>query len=143
MPQNMLARLRELLQGNASVRKVAENPALTAELLLLVRMVLADGEVRARELDALRRIATNSLGIDGDDLEQVLDHLGAFGYEITPIQAIAVFRELDMDRRISLARHMATLAKADDELSHHEIRLLARVVEILEIDPQAIAGPTA
>ncbi|MBO6726352.1 MAG: TerB family tellurite resistance protein [Rhizobiaceae bacterium] len=143
MPQNMLARLRELLQGNASVRKVAEDPALTAELLLLVRMVLADGEVRARELDALRRIATNSLGIDGDDLEQVLDHLGAFGYEITPIQAIAVFRELDMDRRISLARHMATLAKADDELSHHEIRLLARVVEILEIDPQAIAGPTA
>ena len=143
MPQNLLARLRELLQGNASVRKVAEDPALTAELLLLVRMVLADGEVRARELDALRRIATNSLGIDGDDLEQVLDHLGAFGYEITPIQAIAVFRELDMDRRISLARHMATLAKADDELSHHEIRLLARVVEILEIDPQAIAGPTA
>ncbi|GAB5505213.1 MAG: TerB family tellurite resistance protein [Rhizobiaceae bacterium] len=125
------------------MRKVAEDPALTAELLLLVRMVLADGEVRARELDALRRIATNSLGIDGDDLEQVLDHLGAFGYEITPIQAIAVFRELDMDRRISLARHMATLAKADDELSHHEIRLLARVVEILEIDPQAIAGPTA
>lgn len=144
MPQNLLAQIRQLLQGNPSVRKVADDPALTAELLLLVRMVLADGEAHGRELEALRRIATNSLGIDGGDLDLVLDHLSAFGYEITPVQAISVFRELDMDRRETLARNMAALAKADGELSRHEVRLLARVVEILEIDPQRIvtAQPT-
>lgn len=144
MPQNLLAQIRQLLQGNPSVRKVADDPALTAELLLLVRMVLADGEAHGRELEALRRIATNSLGIDGDDLDLVLDHLSAFGYEITPVQAISVFRELDMDRRETLAQNMAALAKADGELSRHEVRLLARVVEILEIDPQRIvtAQPT-
>ena len=141
MPQNLLARLRQLLQGNPSVRKVADDPALTAELLLLVRMVLADGEAHERELAALRRIASDSLGIDGADLELVLDHLGAFGYEITPVQAIAVFRELDMDRRLALAQNMAMLAKADGELSRHEVRLLARVVEILEIDPQRVVVP--
>ncbi|WP_245440142.1 TerB family tellurite resistance protein [Mesorhizobium sp. Z1-4] len=126
------------------MRKVADDPALTAELLLLVRMVLADGEAHGRELEALRRIATNSLGIDGGDLDLVLDHLSAFGYEITPVQAISVFRELEMDRRETLARNMAALAKADGELSRHEVRLLARVVEILEIDPQRIvtAQPT-
>lgn len=144
MPQNLLAQIRQLLQGNPSVRKVADDPALTAELLLLVRMVLADGEAHGRELEALRRIATNSLGIDGDDLDLVLDHLSAFGYEITPVQAISVFRELDMGRRETLAQNMAALAKADGELSRHEVRLLARVVEILEIDPQRIvtAQPT-
>ncbi len=144
MPQNLLAQIRQLLQGNPSVRKVADDPALTAELLLLVRMVLADGEAHGRELEALRRIATNSLGIDGGDLDLVLDHLSAFGYEITPVQAISVFRELEMDRRETLARNMAALAKADGELSRHEVRLLARVVEILEIDPQRIvtAQPT-
>lgn len=141
MPQNLLARLRQLLQGNPSVRKVADDPALTAELLLLVRMVLADGEAHERELAALRRIASDSLGIDGADLELVLDHLGAFGYEITPVQAIAVFRELDMDRRLALAQNMAMLAKADGELSRHEVRLLARVLEILEIDPQRVVVP--
>ncbi|MCC0044554.1 MAG: TerB family tellurite resistance protein [Brucellaceae bacterium] len=118
----------------------ADDPALTAELLLLVRMVLADGEAHERELAALRRIAS-ALGIDGADLELVLDHLGAFGYEITPVQAIAVFRELDMDRRLALAQNMAMLAKADGELSRHEVRLLARVVEILEIDPQRVVVP--
>lgn len=138
MPQNLLAQIRQLLLGNPSVRKAADDPALTAELLLLVRMVLADGEAHGRELEALRRIATNSLGIDGGDLDLVLDHLSAFGYEITPVQAISVFRELDMDRRETLARNMAALAKADGELSRHEVRLLARVVEILEIDPQRI-----
>lgn len=140
MAQGLLAKLRELIQGNASVRKVANDPALMAELLLLFRMVLADGEVRERELRAIRRIAAENFGIEGDDLEQVLRHLQAFGYEITPVQAIAVFREFSRERRLLLAQHMAELAKADEELSHYEVRLLARVVEMLDLDPQAVVN---
>lgn len=138
MAQGLLAKLRELIQGNLSVRQVADDPALMAELLLLFRMVLADGEVRERELDAIRRIAAENFGIEGDDLEKVLGHLQAFGYEVTPVQAIAVFREFDMERRLLLARHMAELAKADEELSRYEVRLLARVVEMLDLDPKAV-----
>jgi uncharacterized tellurite resistance protein B-like protein len=138
MPQGLLASLRELMQGNPSVRKVADDPALMAELLLLFRMVLADGEVHERELDAIRRIAAENFGIEGNDLEKVLSHLQAFGYEITQAQAIAVFQEFDMERRLLLARHMADLAKADEELSQYEVRLLARVVEMLDLDPKAV-----
>lgn len=139
MARGLLARLRDVFEGNASVRKVAGDPALTAELLLLVRMVLADGEVEERELATLRRIA-GSLGIVGEDFEQVLGHLEDFGYEISAGQATAIFRELDKGRRIVLARHMADIAKADQELSRYEVRLLARVVDMLDIDPAEIDG---
>lgn len=140
MPQRLLIKVRELIRGNASVRKVADDPALMAELLLLFRMVLADGAVRERELEAIRRIAAANFGIESDDLEEVLSHLQAFGYEITPVQAIAVFREFDIERRLTLARHMADLAKADEELSHYEVRLLARVVEMLDLDPKSVVN---
>lgn len=140
MPHRLLTRLRELLQGNVAVRKVADDPALMAELLLLFRMVLADGAVHERELEAIRRIMSVNFGIEGDDLEEVLSHVQAFGYEITPVQAIAVFREFDMERRLTLARHMADLAKADEELSRYEVRLLARVVEMLDLDPKSVVS---
>jgi uncharacterized tellurite resistance protein B-like protein len=139
MARGLLARLRELFEGNASVRKIADDPALMAELLLLLRMVLADGEVTERELATLRRIA-EGFGISGGDFEQVLGHLEDFGYEVSAGQAIAVFRELDKERRVALARHMAEIAKADRELSRFEVRLLARVLDMLDVDPSDVTG---
>jgi uncharacterized tellurite resistance protein B-like protein len=137
MARGLLARLREVFEGNASVRKVADDPALTAELLLLLRMVLADGDVAERELATLRRIA-DGYGVSGRDFELVLSHLEDFGYEVSVAQAIAVFRELDKERRLLLARHMADIAKADQELSRFEVRLLARVLDMLDLDPSEV-----
>ena len=139
MAHGLLVRLRELIEGNASVRKIADDPALMAEFLLLLRMVLADGEVAERELAALRRIA-GTFGIEGDDFERMIAYLEDFGYEVSAAQAIAVFRELDKERRLLLARHMAEIAKADRELSRFEVRLLARVVDMLDLDPAEVAG---
>ncbi len=138
MPQGLLTTLRELIQGNASVRKVADDPALTAEFLLLFRMALADGEVKQRELDTIRRIAEESFGIDGDDLDSVLRYLSRFAYETSAAQAVAIFQEFDRERRLQLARHMAELAKADDEIGQYEVRLLGRVVEMLNLDPHEV-----
>ncbi len=139
MAHGLLARLRDLIEGNASVKRIADDPALMAELLLLLRMVLADGEVAERELAALRRIA-GSFGIAGDDFERMVGYLEDFGFEVSAAQAIAVFRELDKDRRLLLARHMAEIAKADRELSRFEVRLLARVVDMLALDPAEVTG---
>lgn len=142
MAHGLLARLRDLIEGNASVKRIADDPALMAELLLLLRMVLADGEVAERELAALRRVA-GSFGIAGDDFERMIGYLEDFGYEVSAAQAIAVFRELDKDRRLLLARHMAEIAKADRELSRFEVRLLARVVDMLALDPAEVTGGSA
>lgn len=139
MARGLLARLRELFEGNASIRRVADDPGLTAELLLLLRMVLADGQVAERELATLRRIA-QGFGISGSDFELVLGHLEEFGFEVSVAQAISVFRDFDKERRLTLARHMAEIAKADAELNRFEVRLLARVVDMLDLDPAEVTG---
>jgi len=144
MARGLLTRLRDLFEGNQSVRKVADDPSLMAELLLLFRMILADGEADEKEMASFRRICAEAFGIEGDDLSQVMGHLEDYGYEISAGQSIAVFREFDRARRIELARHLADIAKADEELSRHEVRLLARVIEMLDLDPQeVVARPSA
>jgi uncharacterized tellurite resistance protein B-like protein len=140
MPRGLLARLRDVFEGNPSIRKVANDPALTAELLLLLRMALADGQIAERELATLRRIAGEAFGIAEADLEAVMRHLEEFGYEISIQQAIDVFREFGRARRLDLARHLAEIAKADFELNPHEVRLLARVIEMLGITPAEVTA---
>ena len=44
MPRGFLSILKSLIDGDAGVRKVADDPSLVAELLLLFRMALADGQ---------------------------------------------------------------------------------------------------
>jgi uncharacterized tellurite resistance protein B-like protein len=136
-----LAAIRSIIDGDPGVRRVADDPALIAELLLLFRMALADGEVRERELEVLKRIAAQSFGIEGESFAAVVKHLRDFGYETNAGQSIAVFQELDLERRRALARRMAAIAKADDELSAHEVRLLARVVELLGLSPSDVTEP--
>ena len=75
MPRGLLAKLREVFEGNLSIRKVANDPALMAELLLLLRMALADGAISERELTTLRRIAEEAFGIAEADLVPVMQHL--------------------------------------------------------------------
>lgn len=141
MPQGLLAKLRELFEGNPSVRKVADDPALMAELLLLLRMALADGRMAGPELATLRRIAQEAFGIPAADMEPVLRYLEDFGFEVSVPQAVAVFRELDRPRRLALARHLAAVAKADAELSRHEVRLLARIIDMLDLTPAEVTAP--
>jgi len=108
---------------------------LSAELLLLFRMILADGEVAESELRVFRRICRESFGIAETSIDGVIEYLNEFGYETTGSQAIAMFRDLDVDRRRLLARHMAEIAKADERLAENEVRLLRRTLDLLGISP--------
>lgn len=135
-PIELLARLFE---GDPSVRRVATDPLLSAELLLLFRMVLADGEVREEELATLRRICREAFGIaDEDGFRGVMRHLRDYGYETTASQALAVLRGAPRERRVEMARHMAEIARSDEQLHHLEVRLLARTLAVLELAPHDI-----
>jgi len=70
-----------------------------------------------------------------DSMDGVIEYLNDFGYETNGAQAIEMFRELDIGRRRQLARHMAEIAKADNELAENEVRLLRRTLELLGISP--------
>ncbi len=106
-----------------------------AGVLMLFRMILADGEVSESEMQEFRRICRESFGIPDESIEGVIEYLNDFGYETGSSQAIAMFRDLDIERRRLLARHMAEIAKADHHLAENEVRLLRRSLDILGISP--------
>lgn len=133
MATGLLAQIRSLFEGDAGVRKVADDPVLSAELLLLFRMILADGVASEGEMAAFRRICAEAFGISGESIDAVVEYLNDFGYETNGAQAIAMFQGLDVERRKLLARHMADIAKADAHLAENEVRLLRRTLELLGI----------
>ncbi|MEO5322591.1 TerB family tellurite resistance protein [Mesorhizobium sp. CC13] len=141
MATGLLAQIRSLFEGDAGVRKVADDPVLSAELLLLFRMILADGVASESEMAAFRRICAEAFGISGESIDAVVEYLNDFGYETNGAQAIAMFQGLDVERRKLLARHMADIAKADAHLAENEVRLLRRTLELLGISPVDFAKP--
>jgi uncharacterized tellurite resistance protein B-like protein len=141
MATGLLAQLRDLFEGDPGVRKVADDPVLSAELLLLFRMILADGVVQDSEMEMFRRICRDGFGIGDESFDGVVEYLNDFGYETNGAQAIEMFRELDPERRKLLARHMAAIAKADSQLAENEVRLLRRTMELLGISPVDVVKP--
>lgn len=135
MAESILKSVREFFEGNPSVRKVAGDPALTAELLLLFRMILADGEVTDAEMATLRRICAESFGIGEDDIDEVTQYLHDFGYETTGRQAIEIFQEMERERRVELMKHMIDMARADAHLNQQEVKLVKRVAAMLDLAP--------
>jgi uncharacterized tellurite resistance protein B-like protein len=131
----LIEKFRSLFDGDPGVRKVADDPVLSAELLLLLRMILADGSVSESEMETFRRICSESFGIGEDSIDQVMEYLNDFGYETNGTQALLLFKELDVERRRLLARHMADIAKADSQLADKEVRLLRRTLDALGISP--------
>jgi uncharacterized tellurite resistance protein B-like protein len=143
MANGLLAKIMTLFAGDPGVRKVADDPVLSAELLLLFRMILADGTVSESEMSVFRRICREAFGIADQSMDGVIEYLNEFGYETNGSQAVAMFRDLDRDRRISLARHMAEIAKADSKLMAEEMRVLKRTLEMLHLDAKDLATAAA
>lgn len=143
MPGGLIGLIGSLFDGDAGVRKVADDPVLTAELLLLFRMILADGVATDAEMKAFRRICTAGFGIPDRSVDRVIEYLNDFGYETRGSQAVAMFRDLDPERRRLLAQHMAEIAKADSQLAGAEVRLLSRTLEMLGLRPEDTVGSKA
>jgi len=117
-------RVRSFLDQTSSLSKVAHDPMLTAELLLLVRMSFANKTVEPAEADAFAAICTRLLGLNGDELTEILKYLNDFGYETTDAQAANMLADLDETRKRQILDHMAIVAKADGDVDERERRLL-------------------
>jgi uncharacterized tellurite resistance protein B-like protein len=141
MALRLLDQIRSIFEGDPGIRKVADDPVISAELLLLFRMILADGVVTEEEMAVFRRICREAFDIPEASIDGVIEYLNDFGYETNGGQAISVFQQLDENRRRELARHMVAIAKADSDLSQNEVRLLRRTLELLHISPVESAKP--
>jgi uncharacterized tellurite resistance protein B-like protein len=142
MANSLLAQIRSIFEGDPGIKLVAEDPVLSAELLLLFRMILADGVVKEEEMDVFRRICTTAFGIPDKSIDGVIEYLNDFGYETNGGQAVAMFAEMDVDRRKELARHMAEIARADSNLAENEVKLLRRTLDLLGISPVDAVKPS-
>ena len=139
MAIRLFEQVKSIFEGDPGVRKVANDPVLTAELLLLFRMIVADGVVSEDEMATLRRICQSSFGIPDASMEAVIEYLNDFGYETNGAQAIEMFLDLDIERRKTLARHMAEIAKSDDQLAEGELKLMKRTLDMLKLRPHDLA----
>lgn len=116
-------RVRAFLDQSSSLNEVAHDPILTAELLLLVRMSFANKTVDAAEADAFAAICTRMLGLNGDELTDILKYLNDFGYETTDAQAAEMLADLSEERKREILGHLAIVAQADGEVDDRERRL--------------------
>lgn len=142
MALKLLEQIKSVFEGDPGVRRVADDPVLTAELLLLFRMILADGVASEDEMETLRRICRDSFGIPDESMDGVVEYLNDYGYETNGEQAIEMFLDLDVERRKLLVRHMAEIAKSDAQLAEGELRLMKRSLEMLGLRPGDLALPS-
>jgi|OrbTmetagenome_3_1107373.scaffolds.fasta_scaffold152207_1 uncharacterized tellurite resistance protein B-like protein len=127
-------RIRSWLDQDKSVRRVADDLQLTSELILLVRMMFADGKLLPEELENFKRICKIAFGIPEEDVPQVIEYLREFGYETTVDDAAVMFEQLDDDRKRSLLLHMMSIAKSDKEVHAEEVDLIRRTASILGLE---------
>ena len=79
----LIDQVRAWLEKDNSVKRVAEDLQLTSELILLVRMIFADGEMKPSELQIFKRICKIAFDISEQDVPKVIQYLQDFGYETT------------------------------------------------------------
>lgn len=110
-----------------------DDPSIKAEILLLLRLVLADGEAGARTAAVMRRIAGRDLGLDESGLDEVVAEIEHLVASVGTAAAGAALRSLTPARRKVLGQRLAAIAAADEELAGRGGRLRGRIEVIVDI----------
>lgn len=126
-----LDKLRALVGQGTTVQRVADDQQLTAELILLVRMMFADGEMKQDELEQFKEICATRCDIPAEDIPDVVKFLTEFGYETSAENAAGMFAGMDVERKRAILRRMVRIAHSDDELDPKESLMIQRTADIL------------
>ena len=138
MSEGLFQKISNYFTRNSVVSKVAGDPATAAELLLLIKIIFADGERGHAETEVFAKIAQEQFDIPADALPDVIRYLADYGYETTTGQAAALFSELAPERRVSLIRNLMAVASADNYIDQNEVALIERVTAILGISQEEV-----
>ena len=122
------------------MKTAAEDPATIAELLMLFRMILVDGEERPAGMEALQRICREEFGVGPDTFPALMAVVERMGRTANTLQNVAVYRAFERNRRVALARRMIAIAHADDALKSRQDRFLVRLLDILDLERADLAG---
>jgi len=123
------------LQWPGALGQLSENPAAMAEVLVLFRMVLADGVVRPAQLTAFERICERQFGISPRDMPELHALLESPLARSCDAEAFTLLSQLDTTARTTLLDDMMRIARAKPELGVGEDRLLRRMASLLGLEP--------
>lgn len=124
-------------QWQGALGRLSENPTAMAEVLVLFRMVLADGVVHPSQLTAFERICERQFGISPRDMPELHALLESPKARSCDAQAFTLLGQLDTEARKALLDGMIRIARADDDLNVGEDRLLRRTASLLGLEPGA------
>ena len=130
----ILDQIKGFLDRDKSVRMVADDLQLTSELILLIRMIFADGELKSEELADFKNLCRAVFGIPEEDVPQIIAYLREYGYETSVADAAEMFKKMDIVRKKSLLVHLLSIAKADGELHERELEMIRNTAQILGLD---------
>ena len=137
--KEMLDQIKGWLGQNSSLQRVADDPRLMAELILLMRMIYADGISKPEEVENFKNICHIAFGIPKEEVPKVTKFLEDYGYETTVDDAAHMFSEIPIERKRSLLLHMLSIAKADHELHEDEIQIIQKTASILGVSASDLA----
>lgn len=138
MVESIFERLASFMSKKSAVQRVAEDPALAAELLLYLQLIFADGEQHPGEIAAFRAIALEKFGIPADELLEVTDYIKDFAYETTTKQAANIIAEQAPERRLAALADLLKIACADAHIDEKEAAVLKRVAVLLNVTPDEL-----
>ena len=117
---------------------LSEDPVALAQLLLLFRMVLADGVVSPSQLTAFERICEQHFGISRRDMPELHALLDSPKAESCDASAFTLIAQLDTEARRTLLEDMMRIARANINRDEHDDRLIRRTASLLGLDPGSI-----
>jgi uncharacterized tellurite resistance protein B-like protein len=138
MPQRFLAKVARFLEGNPAVARVAEDPTIAAELILLLRLIAVDAPDEAREIATFRAIVGQAFGIGDEDMAEVIQYLKDFDYETKAYQAAALFIDMAPERKTELLKHLLAIAKADGRIDPREENFIRRTAAVLGVTAESL-----
>ncbi len=136
---SVIDKIKNWLDTDNSVKRVAEDLQLTSELILLVRMMFADGRLKPEELENFKRICKIAFDIPEEDVPKVIEYLQDFGYETSVDDAVAMFEGLEWERKKTLLVHLLSIAKSDNQVHANEAELIRKISDLLGLSAEEIA----
>ncbi|SFQ39755.1 TerB family tellurite resistance protein [Nitratireductor indicus] len=124
----------------------ANGPAMAADLgsevLLLLRVAMTDNEPGERERAVLYRVAQRLQHDTSEEVDELVAAACSFGAEIGPIPTRLLLQSAGTVRGLALAHLVGEIAASDVDLAPRRARLMARVADILDINPDDLVMPT-
>ncbi|OCW57992.1 hypothetical protein AWJ14_01985 [Hoeflea olei] len=111
--------------------ELSEDPVALAEILVLFRMVLADGVVQPAQLRAFERICSDHFGIAPADMPELHAMLDTPKARACDAEAFTLLRQLDTEARTILLDGMMRIADASKVRDARDDRLLRRTAALL------------